>query len=247
MIQIGTDKYWRRARLYPALLAVAPLIALLFFEVPWRDFQWPHLVVTLCLGVLVYFLSDFARSRGKILEEGAIDIGPRHLSSALWRTDTRLHPETKDPLVDFVAAKTGRPRPSIDTERDDPATARAFYDQCANWMRDNTRDSRILLEDNVSYGFRRNLLGLKPIGLGANIVTVVMACLLAYRSHQTNEWYNPTTLVIVLCIAAVHGLLFMFVVNRRLVVQASDTYLNRIISLCQKLMADERSKTPSGE
>lgn len=122
--------------------------------------------------------------------------------------------------------------------------AKAFYDRCANWTRDSTRDSELLFEDNVSYGFRRNLLGLKPFGLAANATAVIFASLLAYRSHQTNEWYSPTTLFIVLAIATIHALLFLTFVNRALVVQASDTYLNRIISSCQKLMADDCLEGP---
>lgn len=121
MSEIKIDPYWRRARLYPALLAVVPLIALLFLEVPWRDLAVPHLVAALSLGVHVYFFSDFARSRGKAIEQNATDIGAQHLGSVLWNTDTRLHPATKDALVDFVATKIGVPRPSAETERTDPA------------------------------------------------------------------------------------------------------------------------------
>jgi hypothetical protein len=50
-------------------------------------------------------------------------------------------------------------------------------------LRENTRDSeafKFLFNENISYGYYRNLLGLKPIGIPLNLVSLSSAAAIVH-------------------------------------------------------------------
>jgi len=51
--------------------------------------------------------------------------------------------------------------PAPEQEAADPEAADGFYTRAGNWLRENTRSKKkfdILFNENVTYGYRRNLL-----------------------------------------------------------------------------------------
>jgi len=74
---------------------------------------------------------------------------------------------TKARLHTFLSKKLSEPAPSTADEELDPARSRRFYARGGAWLRENTRDTKkfnVLFNENVTYGFRRNLLGLRVPG-----------------------------------------------------------------------------------
>jgi hypothetical protein len=68
--------------------------------------------------------------------------------------------------------------PTEAEERDDPAKADQIYEIAVRRLRGRTRDPKrfpLLLKENTSYGFRRNLLGLRPIGIGVATAAILMS------------------------------------------------------------------------
>jgi hypothetical protein len=59
------DSYTLRARLAPAIIAAAPAFAFVALLISWSRFSVSNAIATLGLTVLLFALSDFARSRGK--------------------------------------------------------------------------------------------------------------------------------------------------------------------------------------
>ena len=58
--------------------------------------------------------------------------------------------------------------PTAQAEAADPEAADDAYEVATKWLIGRTRDSEefpLLFKENVSYGFRRNLWGLKPLAL----------------------------------------------------------------------------------
>jgi hypothetical protein len=240
--------YWPRARLYPALIALAPAIALVLTFVPWNKLHPSQLVATIGMGVIVYALSEYSRRKGKQLEKGAKDIGPRHTSSMLWHRDGRLHPARKDPIVAFAAAKTNQKRPTREEEEADPAAAEVFYERCVQYLREATRGDELLFSENVSYGFHRNLYGMKPIGLVANCLAVLVASGLAYYGYRTDPNYDLAPFLFVLIVAILHAGVLVTIVKRKAVAAASDAYARQLFSSCELLMADiDGSKAPKAK
>ncbi len=69
--------------------------------------------------------------------------------------------------------------PSADDQKRDPQAADAHWEACAEELIRRTRDRKqfpLVFKGLTEYGFRRNLLGLKPLGWSLSIVTLI-ACL----------------------------------------------------------------------
>jgi len=62
---VKLDAYNLRARLFPAVLGVAPAIALATVAVSWDDLGLPQAIATLAVGVLFVAAADLARRLGR--------------------------------------------------------------------------------------------------------------------------------------------------------------------------------------
>ena len=164
------DSYSRRARLYPAFIAILPVIVLIAVYTHWLDFQASNLVWLILAGAGLIALSDFARQRGKAVEKCLLGEWQGFPSITLLRhRDHTIDPQTTsryhraaERLID------GLSMPTLADEERDPEAADKAYETVTNFLLPRTRDKqefRLLFEENVNYGFRRNLLGLKPIGI----------------------------------------------------------------------------------
>lgn len=231
------DVYTVRARLFPAVIAAAPAIALASVFVFWDSFHFQGLVATLALAVLLFILSDVARRRGKAIEPRLIvKAGGLPSITILRHRDNTFDEVFKARVTRFLGDKIGERAPSVADERRDPGGADEFYRRCGNWLREHTRDKKvfgILFEENIAYGFRRNLLGLKAVGFLLNAV-IVAGCIGAIWPLQM-----PASLVQqllpVFVIAALHAVYLAFAVSERSVQEASRQYARQLILSCEAL------------
>lgn len=168
------DQYSRNARVYPAVISAAPAVLLLGILVGWPKVSLKATVPYVGMLVVLYAMSDFARQRGKRIEkELYLRLGGMPSIRMLRRDDSTFDEVTKDRYRAFLAAKLGRAAPTADEEAQDQVAADGFYAAAGTWLRENTRDKRkfaILFDENVTYGFRRNLLGLKLPALVGDLV-----------------------------------------------------------------------------
>lgn len=237
------DAYSLQARLFPAILGIAPAIALATVAVTWDTLSLPQAVTTAAVGVLFVGASDIARRFGKRAERELFrDTGGRPTITVLWRADNTFDDLTKDRYRNFLADMLGEPAPTADDERTRSHEVGGFYERCGNWLREHTRDKErfgILFEENKTYGFRRNLFGAKWPALTLNVV-VVLICLLIL-SRELNVPNDPTLLQVftVLVIGAIHALYFLFFVNKKAVMEASDQYARQLALSCETLMQSQ--------
>ncbi len=126
--------------------------------------------------------------------------------------------------------------PSPYEEAADPATADAIYEAAAVYLRENTRDRdrfRLVFEENCNYGFRRNLLGMKPVGvamalLGVGAVVVILSGRLDMEAHV------PTT-VAACAINLLLLLAWLFWITPNWVKAAADEYADRLLGTTSTL------------
>jgi hypothetical protein len=148
------DAYTLRARVYPALIGMTPVIALAAVVVPWHHLGWWYGGVAVGVGVLFCAFADLARRLGKNVERSLFEeTNGRPAMTLLRHRDTEFDAKTKDRYRNMLAERLGEPAPTQGDEEKD-----------GNWLRERTRDLvkfKILKEENMTYGFRRNLYGLK--------------------------------------------------------------------------------------
>ncbi len=172
------DSYSRVARLYPALLAMGPLVWSALVVSPDLFSSWAKGTASvLVVSGFLYFFSSIARSRGKLEEERLTKLWGGWPSTIVLRhrdgtfdefTKGRYHKALNKLCPD-------PPMPTVDEERDDPARADAIYRSATKCLIEARRDKKygLLHGENASYGFRRNMLGLKPVAITIAFLAVV--------------------------------------------------------------------------
>jgi len=174
-----TDPYDRQARLYPALLCLLPLVALAaLLYAPNASALTGVVTISVSCGGL-FLMTNICREMGKRLEEKLYrEWGGRPTTQLLRHRDGSIDSLTKRRYHTFLAAKINAPFPDVDQEKSDPAKADEAYQSGARWLLDHTRPDGgkkfdLLFRDNVTYGFRRNALGARPLG-----IVIAIGCLL---------------------------------------------------------------------
>jgi hypothetical protein len=243
------DAYTLRARLFPAVLAAAPALAALALLISWEKIALSNMISTGALLVILFALADFARKQGLRIEPGVYDeMGGKPSITMFRRADSTIDEHAKDQYRQFVGDKINRVAPSAQDEITDQTAADTFYEQVGIWLRANTRDAKkfpILWNELVSYGFRRNLLGLKWPALAINII-VVLICAFVLRRRESLDMSDDLVMrtVVVLIIAAIHASYIALVVTRESVKQAASSYGRELILSCQTLMPTRRAAAP---
>jgi len=177
------DKYTIFARLFPAIIAAAPAMALVWVIISGRSLGVTQAIAGILLAVLLMVFADVARRRGKLAEPRLIDrMGGLPSITMLRHRDQTFDAQTKTRMHEALAARLGEPPPTIEQEQADPPAADGFYTRGGTWLRENTRDKKkfdILFNENVTYGYRRNLFALKWPALALNVI-IVAGSLAAY-------------------------------------------------------------------
>ena len=227
------DAYSLRARLFPAIIAAAPALAALAILISWKSFGLSNLVATLGLLVLLFAIADLSRSRGKAIEGKLYaEHGGMPSITLFRRNDTTLDAGSKDRYREFLAGTLGIAAPTAQEENTDQGAADAFYGQCGNWLRQNTRDTKkfpILFGENITYGFRRNLLGVKVLALCLNIIIVALCTFILWRTSWTIDTPMGNKTTVVLVVAVAHAAYMLLAVSRTAVWDASKAYGRELI------------------
>jgi hypothetical protein len=242
------DAYSIRARLFPAILAAAPALAALALLISWDRIALSNVIATTALVVLVFALSDFARKLGLRVEPKIYaEMGGKPSVVMFRRSDTMIEEPTKDRYRTFIAGKIKQPAPTLEQEAADQTAADTFYEACGTWLRANTRDAKkfpLLFAENVGYGFRRNLLGLKWTALVLNVIVVAICAVVLWRRGDLDV-DNDLTIrtVVVLMIAAIHATYFAFVVTKNGVKEAARKYGRELILSIEALSGTRAAVT----
>lgn len=184
-----TDDYDRRARLRPALLVSLPLALAVMSA--FSDFSSLQFLV----GIAAYFgftalIAQFGRDEGKRLEPWLFEQwGGRPTTQLLRHRDSHLDVHTKTRYHAALSALLPlQSMPTATAEASDPRSADAAYDSCVLYLRDRTRDKTafpLVYAENVNYGFRRNLWGMKKAGLLISVCALVATALIAFLRPQS--------------------------------------------------------------
>lgn len=184
------DSYSRQARLFPGLLTLFPIILTAIALFPRLvTSSWGATLVTIGTSCgLLYGLSVLSRSRGRIVEKQLLakwggwptTIWLRHREDYLPAPVlARYHAFFAKHVPMFIA-------PSAQQEALDPRAADAMYASATKWLQERCRGKAFPLveKENAEYGFRRNLRGLKPIGITACLVALLISALaIAWRNE----------------------------------------------------------------
>jgi hypothetical protein len=241
------DSYSRQARLFPGLLmAFPPLMTVLawFPQLLLSNVGTTLFTIAVSCGVL-YALGSWARTRGKNIE------GPLLKQWGGWPTTLKLRhagPLDSSTLVryhDFLRQNVPHwEAPTAAAEKTNPAKADGVYGSAVMWLKEKTRRGFPLIDkENAQYGFRRNLFGMRPVGIAicalaaaaslvaiyAHVPDFTIKALWATSSRQSPEIWAAIAIDLVALIA------WTTVVNDSWVRQAGDQYADALLAACDQL------------
>lgn len=229
------DDYSRNARLKPALLVVLPASVLI---TAWG------LNVSMVLGVLAgpltaagftFLLAQVGRDFGKKKEPYLFRLWSGKPSTVKLRhRDASINPHTRARYHRVAEKIIGRKFPTPAEEDADPRGADQLYEAVGDSLKERTRDQKRypqIFNELVSYGFRRNLWGMKPIGLTITLVALVSQTLLLTDQAGTHEKLSALTSVL-LAVDVVMLLLWVVVITPTWVKIPADAYAERLLAVC---------------
>lgn len=159
------DPYERKARVYPALLVLLPLIISVSFNYPELYSSLAGLVALVAAMGGVHLIAHAARDSGKKKEAGLYESWGGVRSVAIFRHSDKTIPKpAKRKLHAHLANITDIEAPSIEGEKISPGEADEIYRSWSDHLRVNARDTKkhnLLFQELINYGFRRNVYGMK--------------------------------------------------------------------------------------
>ena len=234
------DTYERRARVYPALLVVLPIA---LGGASWLPAGVDLVGLAggaLASVVLAAFLGQIARDQGKKRESElfrrwggkpsalALSFGGGYFDRTTLERVHRKHRE--------LDAGLSLPS-SFEEETADPERARAAYESASDLLLSRTRDHerfRLVFEENVNYGYRRNLWAMRSLGLlmASLGVAVSAARIIVIANSGTSVAWSAGSGALA---GVLLGLLWLTRVNPSWVRVASDAFARQLVLAAQTI------------
>jgi len=225
------------ARVFPSIILLCPFILSIIIWYPQLISIESSLLFIFIFLVFTFFVAKIARHLGHKKEEKLLNKwGGFPTEEYLSYFDDTIDEITKARYRTNLSNASGIYFPSKEEELNtDSEEYKSTFRSAILWLIENTRKNDILLQDNISYGFCRNLLGLKKIGITICFLSLVINFFNIYI--QYDFLYLEIPLKIWVTILIVLGMLmgYIFYVNEKLVRAQSEAYAKTLLKCCENI------------
>jgi hypothetical protein len=235
------DNYTLKARFYPVIILFLPIVITgIFYSFEFKSLN-QLLTSAAIVGALTYLFSQLGRDQGKKKEP------------ALWKTwggspsvqilrlrDQHLNKHTKQRYHQKLQSLFPVDEiPNIDMETNDSIGADEVYKAWSQYLISQTRDGKkfsLLLKDNISYGFRRNLWGLKLHGIILTSSLIIGNYLFEVIKNKSWNPFDFTNVFQYSSFVLVAILLFwLFVVTKQWIKIVAFSYAERLLESVENI------------
>jgi len=168
------------ARIYPAIICSIPLYIFSFFYLQglipdflssMAHYQWVK-GVTISV-IFVYSMAQLVRLLGKVIEDHIFK-HEREMPTTkmLLYGDTTFSEQQKDDLRHKIFKDFNIILPSSKTEQKNFSKVQQRIAEAVARIRNQTRESKLLLQHLTEYGFARNLVGGSIVGLFLSLINI---------------------------------------------------------------------------
>lgn len=235
------DRYSLQAQVVPSLIAVLPIaLTLLAWFPKAENAAKPLIAIFVCTGAIL-LAAHLSREAGKSCERQFIERWGGWPTTLFLRysdktvdalTKSRYHAKLQRLVPDITL-------PTPAQELANPVDADAKYSSCANYLRAQTRAKSqfpLVFAENLSYGFRRNLLGVKPFA-----VPVSLVCVGAIGWRAVNQVQSPSGLSLATGLSlggtVLLTVIWLLVIRVPWTRQAAERYALRLLESIDQLPA----------
>lgn len=227
------DAYDIRSRYQPGLLAVAPVaVAVIGFGL--NEAAWVAALAGLALAVgLPFFVAGVVRSAGLRTQKRLYRSWNGSSTQRLLRHSGReASAADRFRWHTSLSRLTGLALPTPEQELNDPGGADDTYDSVTAVAREATRGDAfpLVAAENQNYGYWRNMVGLRPVGLTLSIAGAVVL-LVAMALQMADDGAGPTAALIAACATELALVaLWWFGPTEERVREAADKYARQLFN-----------------
>ena len=235
----GADPYSWYARIMPVFLVLLPIALAASVWFPDTSIL-PRISAVLGVpAVLAWLLSQIGRDMGSRRQQGLwARWGGAPTTQLLRHRNPDANPELRRHYHDSLRAlQPSLMLPTADEEARDPQRADHAYEAATRLLINKTRDKArfpLIFKENTNYGFRRNLWGMKPIGLPVALLGTA-ACVAPIWSRRgvylsvELDWWLATGISAALCLC------WIFWFTPSWVRIAAQAYAERLLESCNQI------------
>lgn len=171
------DEYERHARFVPGAAAVLP-VAVVVVALGLEENPVIALLVAVASAIgAPIILADYVRHRGQMLQDRLfVKWGGSPTVARLRHRGPDEQASQRSRYRDRATAATGLTFPDEAEETSDPQAADVAYSDAVADLIKLTRDKQkfpLVFAENKNYGYARNLLGMRGLGVGVSIASCV--------------------------------------------------------------------------
>ena len=202
--------YNLRARLSVGIILIAPWILELYLLISEMQKITSTLIVLLitygfCNLLIIYCRIPGTRAMKKCFNDLLTD------QKALFPSSNYIDPKSKDRYYTFLSQNIKE----FTLSEDDKFP--------------------LIAEENSNFGFSYNLLGLKPLGLAICFIGIVFNAALFFLRHRQFISLNLTNIICGFIINLAFLLIWIFLINKKLVISSGKKYARALLSACDSL------------
>lgn len=225
LMGIKFDQYSLSARIMPVYLTIAPLAIVIIAVLPENLNLSIGGGASLILVPLAFLASQIGADYGKQLEKNLWKNWDGPPTTRFLRHSNHEYNQIARERVHAKLRAIGLNIPTEQEEQQNREKADELFESCTLELIRRTRDYKrfpLVFKGLTEYGFRRNMLGLKPIGLPLASTALIICGWNIYRIWDTSK---VTALAIIVALLAT-TLLFTWVfwVNAKTVKMAAERY-----------------------
>ena len=230
------DRYNWHARVFPVYISILPITLALSVTLP-QSFKWPLGPVTVFVPLLLaFFAAQIGADPGKRLEKRLwCEWDGPPTTRFLRHSNTEFNRVSRE-KVHATFRRLGFALPSTNDENEDPKAADIHWEACTEALIVRTRDRTrypLVYRGLTDYGFRRNLLGLKPLGVSLNFIALLLCLCEGWVSWQSRE--ETDAAVGAAIISFVLLAIWLFWVTKKTVAISADRYARFLLETAQDL------------
>lgn len=221
--------YNLRARIASGITLFAPILLHSYLLVPDLRTISCTFIITIITFALVNLFIATAKTRGSA---ALIKCFPKGLPAQqyLLPADTTLDKFTKQRYYDFFKAHLV----SFNVSNNE-AEMKLQAESAIKWLIARTRnpvDFSLIAEENANLGFSYNLLSLKPCGILLSVFLLTLDTIIGRLTYTKIILLDLTSLILCIIISVLFLLIWIFLINKKLVYCSAKKYAHALLSAC---------------
>lgn len=229
------DEYTLKARVIPALVVILPYVQVLHSGQATPTESLNGLLLN---GIFLFIVAHLVRGLGakkqkKLYAEWS---GTPTTILLRWRDSTLANP-LKERYHRCLTAKAGVTLPNAQQENAAPDNVDDVYGSAVKWLLEQTRDRSkfyLVFQENISYGFWRNTLALKGLGIIAAVFSALLSVVDILRLLDSQIPYDKNLILSPILCLTVLGF-WLICVREKQVKKAAYTYAKTLLAQCDAI------------